>query len=121
MNVQLANTQIYTAVDNKHYVCVKLTTVSPTPENIKEIYQILDYIPTLKKEFTVIVDTRGVNPWAYMKFVPDFLMNLTNRSSECVQSAELWIGNGMASIVLPILQPLLDTILCSKKLSIKTV
>jgi len=117
----LAKTEIFTASDGRHYVCIALTDVVPNEVNIKQFHEILNYLPTLNKHFIIIVDTRAANAWLYMKFIPNFLKVLSETSGACVVKAEVWIASGIASLVTSIIQPLIDTILCSSKVSLKTV
>jgi hypothetical protein len=117
----LAKTEMFQASDGKDYVCIALTNATPTEENIKQLHEILDYIPTLNKRFVIIVDTREANAWSYMKFIPDFLKRLNLSCGACVVKAEVWVSSGIASLILPLVQPLIDTILRSDKISLKTI
>lgn len=116
----LAETDIYTTPDGSNRINMVLTGESPCPESVQQLYAVLDYIPTLNKVFRVTIDTRAVSTTDYIGFLPDMLKAMAERSGDCISDAEVVLSKATAFLVIPLLQPLLDTVLCSQKVTLKS-
>lgn len=116
----LTETNIYEK-DGLNYVYVKLLKAIPNKENMQQFYDILDYIPSLNKKFYIIIDTREADFSHYISYLADFCRNVTNRSGSCVINCEVYIGGFCSHLVVPILQPVLDSVLCSNKIKLVVV
>jgi hypothetical protein len=87
----LAKSHIYTGDDGKHYLLIQLTDAIPTAENTEDLYKLIDYIPTLDKMFTVIIDTKEAQALYYLQYFATFLNRLSQSSGTCVEHCEVWV------------------------------
>ena len=113
-------TEIFTADDGQNYVQITMTNATPTLEYLEEVENLMKYIKTLNKQFIVIIDTRPASWTLYLKYLPDILKTLHAVSAgQYILRSELWIASGLSMVILPILKPLIDSILNTEKLTIK--
>lgn len=95
----LATSKIFTGTDGLEYLCIHLTTELPTAENTSDLYQLLDYIPTLNRRFTIVIDTRDASAIHYFQFFPEFLNRLSNTPGDCVDRCEVWVDPSIGQLV----------------------
>jgi len=95
----LAKSHMYPGDDGKNYLCIQLTNVTPDEKNTKDLYQLIDYIPTLGKVFTIIVDTREAEAIYYFQYFPEFLGKLSKAPGECVECCEVWVTRSVGPFI----------------------
>lgn len=114
----LGKAEIFT--DGKRdMVLITMTPVVPTTQNISQLYDIIDYLPTLNKQFTIYIDLRAAKLTQYASYLPAFLRKMNSLSGNCVTSSELWFQKSVFNTpLIALLQHSIDTMMNTTKISI---
>lgn len=95
----LARSKVYPGTDGHNYLCIQLTDVVPDSKNTQDLYKLIDYIPTLKQQFVIIIDTRDAQALYYFQYFPEFLGRLSNAPGECVERCEVWVTRALGPML----------------------
>lgn len=95
----LAQSKIFPGTDGKHYMCIRLTDQVPTESNKHQLYDLITYVPTLGKVFTIIIDTREAPSTFYLKYFSEFLDVLSNAPGDCVERCEVWVKPTLGKVL----------------------